>query len=115
MLIASSGVSRNFFIDSNPENIGKDWADFVLIDTNPQNDRSAYSVGSASIYLYAKPTGAYSRKNVKKLDSMEALLDNAIAAANDPHYVVQINWRDSGYDSELNFHFNIVNISIIVK
>ena len=49
------------------------------------------------------------------LDSMEEALDKAVKEAQDNNYVIDENWRDSGYDNDRNFHYNIVNVSVLVR
>lgn len=115
MFLAAAKISEHIFIGKMPSDISKEWKEMVYVDVNPQTDRGGMTRGSANIYLYSKPTGVYSRKNVKQIDKMEAALDKALADYCNPHYVLQPVWRDAGYDKNLDFFFTMVDVSIIVK
>ena len=115
MLLANKGISKNIFVGELPPTTDKDWDDFVNVDVGQQRDRNAYSAGYVNIYLYARPKGTPLRKNVKLLDKMEAALDSAIHNANSGDYTIQELYRDSGYDSNRQFHFNMISISVIVR
>ena len=75
----------------------------------------AYSTGYANIYLYARPKGYPLKKNVKDLDRMEGILDEIIENSTNEHYVIQELYRDSGYDSNRQFHFDMIAVSVIVR
>lgn len=114
MLLANKGISDNIFVGELPPTTQEGWKSMVLVDVNRQTDYDAYSTGSASIYLYARPTGEYPSKNVKLLNTMEKCLDAALDGNASPNYTVQVNWRDSDYDNARNFHFNVVNVNVVV-
>lgn len=116
ILITKAKISDNVFVGEElPTNISKDWESMVLIDVIGQNNRGAFGSGTANIYLYAKPTGHLSRKNMKLLDKMEETLNATIKNANDTHFAVHINWRDSGYDKDCNFHYNVISLHVTSK
>lgn len=115
MLLTQGKVSENIFVGELPPTTGKDWQDFVNVDVGQQQDYGAYSSGYANIYLYARPKGTPLRKNVKQLDKMEEILDGLIEKSNDKDYVIQELYRDSGYDSNRQFHFQMVSVSVLVK
>ena len=106
-LLTKGKVSKNIFVGDLPPTTSKDWSDFVLVDIGQQKDRNAYSIGYANIYLYARPKGSPPRKNVALLDKMEEALSNTIGTSNDT--------RDSGYDTNRQFHYNIVSVSVFTK
>lgn len=115
MLLSNKVLSDNIFIGELPPTTNKDWEDFVNVDIGQQRDYGGYSLGYANIYLYARPKGALRRKNVKTLDKMEGVLDMIIDEANSEEYVIQELYRDSGYDTNRQFHFDMISVSVTVK
>lgn len=115
MLLYNKGLSDNIFIGELPPTTNKEWEDFVNVDIGQQRDYGGYSLGYANIYLYARPKGALRRKNVKTLDKMEGVLDMIIDEANSEDYVIQELYRDSGYDANRQFHFDMISVSVTVK
>lgn len=115
MLLSNKGLSDNIFIGELPPTTNKEWEDFVNVDIGQQRDYGGYSLGYANIYLYARPKGALRRKNVKTLDKMEGVLDMIIDEANSKDYVIQELYRDSGYDTNRQFHFDMISVSVTVK
>lgn len=115
MLLSNKGLSDNIFIGELPPTTNKEWEDFVNVDIGQQRDYGGYSLGYANIYLYARPKGALRRKNVKTLDKMEGVLDMIIDEANSKDFVIQELYRDSGYDTNRQFHFDMVSVSVTVK
>ena len=115
MLLSNKDLSDNIFIGELPPTTNKEWEDFVNVDIGQQRDYGGYSLGYANIYLYARPKGALRRKNVKTLDKMEGVLDMIIDEANSKDYVIQELYRDSGYDTNRQFHFDMISVSVTVK
>lgn len=115
ILLTNKGISKNIFIGELPPTTDKDWDDFVNVDVGQQRDKGAYSSGYVNIYLYARPKGTPLRKNVKLLDKMEGALDNIINGSNDKDYTINELYRDSGYDSNRQFHFQMISVSVITR
>lgn len=115
ILLTNKGISNNIFIGELPPTTDKDWDDFVNVDVGQQRDKGAYSSGYVNIYLYARPKGTPLRKNVKLLDKMEGMLDNIINGTNDKDYTIHELYRDSGYDSKRQFHFQMISVSVITR
>lgn len=115
MLLTKKGISNNIFVGELPPTTSKSWEDFIWIDVGQQRDYGGYSTGYANIYLYARPKGSPPSKNVALLDKMEAALDTAIENSNSGDYTIQELYRDSGYDSNRQFHFNIISVSVLTK
>lgn len=115
MLLTQGKLSENIFVGELPPTTSKDWQDFVNVDVGQQRDHGAYSSGYANIYLYARPKGTPLRKNVKQLDKMEGILDDLIENSKDKNYTIQELYRDSGYDSNRQFHFQMISVSVIVR
>lgn len=115
MLLTGKGISDHIFVGDLPPTTGRSWQNMVLVDVNRQTDYGSHSSGSASIFLYARPKGTGPVKNVAMLDKMEEALNEAVKEVQDNNYVIDENWRDSGYDNDRNFHYNIVNVSVLVR
>lgn len=115
MLLTKGKISDNIFVGELPPTTSKNWDDFVNVDVGQQRDYGGYSSGYANIYLYARPKGTPLRKNVKLLDKMEGILDDVIKHSNNKDYTIQVLYRDSGYDSNRQFHFQMISVSVIAR
>ena len=115
MLLTKGKISDNIFVGELPPTTSKNWDDFVNVDVGQQRDHGGYSSCYANIYLYARPKGTPLRKNVKLLDKMEGILDDVIKRSNNKDYTIQVLYRDSGYDSNRQFHFQMISVSIIAR
>ena len=115
MLLTKGKISENIFVGELPPTTSKNWDDFVNVDVGQQREHGGYSSGYANIYLYARPKGIPLRKNVKLLDKMEGILDDVIKNSNNKDYTIQVLYRDSGYDSNRQFHFQMISVSVIAR
>jgi len=115
MLLTKGKISDNIFVGELPPTTSKNWDDFVNVDVGQQRDYGGYSSGYANIYLYARPKGTPLRKNVELLDKMEGILDDVIKHSNNKDYTIQVLYRDSGYDSNRQFHFQMISVSVIAR
>ena len=115
MLLTKGKISDNIFAGELPPTTSKNWDDFVNVDVGQQREHGGYSSGYANIYLYARPKGIPLRKNVKLLDKMEGILDDVIKNSNNKDYTIQVLYRDSGYDSNRQFHFQMISVSVIAR
>lgn len=115
MLLTKGKISDNIFVGELPPTTSKNWDDFVNVDVGQQRDYGGYSSGYANIYLYARPKGTPLRKNVKLLDKMEGILEDVIKHSNNKDYTIQVLYRDSGYDSNRQFHFQMISVSVIAR
>lgn len=110
--IIDNVVSKNTYAGTLPDTIQSSWNDMVLIDcANRVMDENAYGTAVVLIWLYARPFEDGS-KNVPVMEELETRLNEAIANANDKNYV--INRRDtySDYDSDRQWHCNIVELNV---
>lgn len=115
MLLTKYKVSKNIFVSQLPVNINPEWQDMVLIDVGKGMYKNAFNSVSVNIFLYGRPQGDAQIKNVKIIDKMEAALIEAVNNNIDEHYHPHIQWSDSDYDSVRNFHYNVININLIVN
>ena len=115
MLLTKGKISDNIFVGELPPTTSKNWDDFVNVDVGQQREHGGYSSGYANIYLYARPKGIPLRKNVKLLDKMEGILDDVIKNSNNKDYTIQVLYRDSGYDLNRQFHFQMISVSVIAR
>jgi len=115
MLLAQKNLSKNIIVGELPPTTDKEWDDFVNVDVGQQQDYGAYTSGYANIYLYARPKGSPLRKDIKNLDRMEGILDDIIENSDNENYVIQELYRDCGYDSNRQFHFDMIAVSVIVR
>lgn len=115
MLLTQGKVSKNIYLGELPPTTDAKIDDFVLVDVGKQTSEDAYTVGYVNVYLYARPTDTTLKKNIKKLYSMEKLFDAALEASADENYVVSELYRDSGYDTTRQFHYNIIGLTVVVR
>lgn len=115
MLLTKYAVSKQIFVSQLPVNIKPTWGDMVLIDVGQGMNYDAHRRFSVNIYLYGRPIGELQKKNVKAIDQMEEMLLKAVAECSDAHYHPSVNWSDADYDPTRNFHFNVVNITVLVN
>lgn len=115
MLLTKAGISDNLFIGNMPATVDSSWKDILLVDVLSMTDHGSYAKGNANIFLYAKAIDSHGTKPVKRLYAMELALYKAIESANDPHYVIQVNYRDADYDPNRNYYYNVINVNVIVK
>lgn|SRR5574344_1687466 len=115
MLLTNKGISDNIYVGTLPSKIDSTWTNIVFVDTNSIYDKDSHGYGSVNVYLYARPIGDLLKKNVKVLNAMENALAIAISSNTDAHYSLDYSWRDNGYDTTRNLHFDIINFSILVK
>ena len=115
MLLTKYAVSKQIFISQLPVTVKPEWNDMVMIDVGKGKNYDSHRNFSVNIYLYGRPFGDLQKKNVKVIDKMEELLLKAISECSDEHYHLSVNWSDADYDSTRNFHFNVVNITVLVN
>jgi hypothetical protein len=108
-------VSNNTFFTTYPDKSivdSSDWQDMVLIDIpGGINDLEAYGKGFVFVGLYARPQQS-GKKNVAKMSQLEERLNEAIANAKHPNYVICRDDTHSTYDDDINWHCNVVTLII---
>lgn len=110
-------VSKNTFVGSKvPDKtaIPTDWKDIVLIDIpNGVRDFEAYGQGTVLVSLFARPMES-GRKNVAVLSKMEERLNQVIKSNTDKTYTLSRRLTYTGYDSDIDWHFNTIEVIIKV-
>lgn len=109
-------VSNNTFFGSmiEKETIPSNWSDMVLVEIpNGIYDNDAYGSGTALVTLYARPLST-GRKNVAVMSKLEQNLNNAIESNSSETYIVRRRQTYTDYDSEINWHCNVVEITILI-
>ena len=108
-------VSKNTFVGSKvPDKtaIPADWKDIVLIDIpNGVRDFEAYGQGTVLVSLFARPMES-GRKNVAVLSKMEESLNEVIKSNTDKTYALSRRLTYTGYDSDIDWHFNTIEVII---
>ena len=108
-------VSKNTFVGSKvPDKtaIPADWKDIVLIDIpNGVRDFEAYGQGTVLVSLFARPMES-GRKNVAVLSKMEERLNEVIKSNTDKTYTLSRRLTYTGYNSDIDWHFNTIEVII---
>lgn len=110
-------VSKNTFVGSKvPDKtaIPTDWKDIVLIDIpNGVRDFEAYGQGTVLVSLFARPMES-GKKNVAVLSKMEESLNEVIKSNTNKTYTLSRRLTYTGYDSDIDWHFNTIEVIIKV-
>ena len=107
-------VSENTFFGKmiEKETIPSEWKDMVLVTIpNGINDYDAYGQGTALVYLYARPLST-GRKNVAMMSQLDSKLNEAIASNTSKTYLINRRSTFTDYDEDINWHLNVVEITI---
>jgi hypothetical protein len=110
-------VSDNTFFTTYP-NVSvvksSDWKDMVLVDIpSGIKDMEAMGQGTIFIGLYARPLES-GKKNVKKMSQLETKLNEVLENAADSSYMLRRNDVRSSYDDDIDWHCNVVELTILV-
>lgn len=110
-------ISNNTFFAALPNASlvkSSDWEDMVLVDIpNGIRDFDAYGQGTILVYLYARPMES-GKKNVAALSNMEAVLNDVVKANTDKTYHLSRRLTYTDYDTDINWHCNVVELIIKV-
>lgn len=110
-------VSDNTFFTTYP-NVSvvksSDWKDMVLVDIpSGIKDMEAMGQGTIFIGLYARPLES-GKKNVNKMSQLEAKLNEVLENAVDSRYMLRRNDVRSSYDDDIDWHCNVVELTITI-
>ena len=115
--IIDNVVSSNTFFTVLPDPSvvkASDWDDMVLINI-PEGikDFEAYGQGTVLVSLFARPMES-GKKNVAVLSKMEESLNEVIKSNTDKTYTLSRRLTYTGYDSDIDWHFNTIEVIIKV-
>ena len=115
--ILDNVVSNNTFFTALPDASiikASDWHDMVLVDF-PMGikDVEAYGQGEFDIVLYARPLES-GKKNVAVMSQLEDKLFNAIKDASNNSYYLRYSDARSMYDTNINWHCNVITLNILI-
>jgi hypothetical protein len=115
--ILNGVVSDNTFFTTYP-NVSvvkaSDWKDMVLVDIpSGVRDMDAMGTGTIFIGLYARPLES-GRKNVAKMSELENKLNDVLETARDSRYMLKRSDVHSTYDDDIDWHCNVVELTILV-
>lgn len=110
-------VSDNTFFTTYP-NVSmvkaSDWKDMVLVDIpSGVRDMDAMGAGTIFIGLYARPFES-GKKNVAKMSELEDKLNEVLENARDSRYMLKRSDVHSTYDEDIDWHCNVVELTILV-
>jgi hypothetical protein len=110
-------VSSNTFFTALPDASiikSSDWQDMVLVDF-PMGikDIEAFGRGEVDVVLYARPL-ASGRKNVAKMSQLEDKLFQVIENASNENYFLKYTDAHSMYDTDINWHCNVITLNILI-
>lgn len=110
-------VSNNTFFTTYP-NVSvvksSDWQDMVLVDIpSGISDMDAMGKGIIFIGLYARPLES-GKKNVKKMSELEVKLNEALANASNSQYMLLRSDVHATYDDDIDWHCNVVELTITI-
>ena len=115
--ILDNVVSDNTFFGYMPDaSIVKssDWQDMVMVEIpNGIRDMDAYGQGTILVWLYARPLES-GRKNVAKMSELETKLNAVITNAKDKNYQISRRMTFTDYDTDIDWHCNVVEIILKV-
>lgn len=115
--IIDNVVSQNTFYGYMPDaSIVKssDWQDMVMVEIpNGIRDMDAYGQGTILVWLYARPLES-GRKNVAKMSELETKLNAVITNAKDKSYQISRRMTFTDYDTDIDWHCNVVEIILKV-
>lgn len=110
-------VSNNTFFTTYP-NVSvvksSDWQDMVLVDIpSGISDMDAMGQGIIFIGLYARPLES-GKKNVKKMSELEVKLNEVLANASNSQYMLLRSDVHATYDDDIDWHCNVVELTITI-
>lgn len=110
-------VSKNTFFTALPDTSiikASDWKDMVLIDF-PMGikDIDAYGKGEVDVVLYARPLES-GKKNVAVMSQLEEKLFEAIKNSSSDSYYLNYLDAHSMYDTNINWHCNVITLNILI-
>ena len=112
--ILNGVLTDNTFVGRLPDTIKDSWDEMCLIDCSGNIvDEDARATGIVLVSLFARPN-TDGTKNVPAMSQLEIALNEIIRNANDPHYQISRRSTYTDYDSNRNWHYNTVELNIMI-
>jgi len=112
--ILNGTLTDNTFVGRLPDTIKDSWDEMCLIDCSWDIvDEDARATGIVLVSLFARPN-TDGTKNVPAMSRLEIALNEIIRNANDPHYQISRRSTYTDYDSNRNWHYNTVELNIMI-
>ena len=94
--------------------IPDDWKDMVLIEVpNGVEDMDAYGQGTILVWLYARPLLS-GKKNVATMATLEKKLNEVIKSSSNDTYQISRRLTYTSYDTDVDWHCNVVELNILI-
>lgn len=94
--------------------IPDDWKDMVLIEIpNGVADMDAYGQGTILVWLYARPLLS-GKKNVAIMTTLERKLNEVIKSSSNATYQISRRLTYTSYDTDIDWHCNVVELNILI-
>lgn len=94
--------------------IPSDWQDMVMVEIpNGVDDLHAYGIGTILVWLYARPLLS-GKKNVAVMSILEKKLNEVIASSNNGDYQLTRRMTYTSYDTDIDWHCNVVELNILI-
>jgi hypothetical protein len=107
-------VSENTYVGTLPDTIQSSWSDMCLIEVpSGISDMDAFGRGSVIVWLYARPL-INGSKNVALLSQLEQRLLKAVDEAKSDTYQISRRSMYQDYDTNRNWHCNIVILNLSI-
>lgn len=111
--LLGTSVSAQKFMGRIPSTIKDSWNDLVLVDTSYSNDFDAYGYAMVYVCLYSRPLSDGS-KNGKNLKRMTVALNELVRNSKSKTYKIERRSTFPDFDKELNWHYDVVEIKVII-
>lgn len=112
--ILYGALTEQTYVGTLPDTIKDGWQEMCLIDCSSSIvDEDAMASGTVMILLYARPNTDGS-KNVPKMSQLEQRLNEIIRTSDNPNYSVSRRATYTDYDTKRNWHYNIIELNIMV-
>lgn len=94
--------------------IPDDWNEMVMIEVpNGVADMDAYGQGTILVWLYARPLLS-GKKNVAIMSTLEKNLNEVIKSSSNSTYQISRRLTYTSYDTDIDWHCNIVELNILI-
>lgn len=94
--------------------IPDDWNEMVMIEVpNGVADMDAYGQGTILVWLYARPLLS-GKKNVAIMSTLEKNLNEVVKSSSNSTYQISRRLTYTSYDTDIDWHCNVVELNILI-